>query len=544
MTIRNNRLDRFRVATPCNADWDRMSGNERIRYCNECDKYVYDISKMTGKEAEAILSSARGPVCARFTRLTDGFTITADNNAGLHLISRRASPIASAVFTAIIGLQSSAIAQTPLQSSQPASSHSEQTVGKKKAQMQDNPTSLRGTIIDPQGAVIAGASVTLTDNSSGRARAITASETGEFQFLLLEAGSYSLKVEVPGFESFETAELALQPGEDRRVDVTMQVGQIVTLGVVIAPPQPLRILYKDSDLVAVARVGESVPVERQEESVLMRTSLAVSSLLKGEDREPVIYAYHWIYDEEQVPYVSGEKMLVFLNRRKAEEGQEAIDGYEVSDRSFRIKKLPDADLSIYTQRIKELAAILQQKKPDIEKIVEWFVRCAEEPATRWEGALELAASAARLHDLEYVSAPDEENDFANLAFAALLTPRQKDRLATALFKTETVTERDMKLIDLVKNWNDARFAPFLLSQLRRLEPNPPYFAEEMVTTLADLLDDEEATDFAEEYCDNVTYEDKEDEEATPGESTKRAATEKRSAMLQKFLRSVETKIKL
>lgn len=166
----------------------------------------------------------------------------------------------------------------------------------------------------------------------------------------------------------------------------------------VSPPQPLRTLYQMSERVVVANVGASVQIEVEDNSRLMRTLLNVSETLKGDANEHASYVYHWVWQgtREDVAEVNngqfefGDRLLVFLNRR------EKGDGYAVNDTRYGVKKLNDDDLKVYVKRIKELDAILRQKQPDVGDITEWLVRCAEEPATRWEGAYELSISANAL----------------------------------------------------------------------------------------------------------------------------------------------------
>src|SRR5439155_13134005 len=53
---------------------------------------------------------------------------------------------------------------------------------------------LQGTVTDQSGAVIAGASVTITNKDQGWTRTTTTGDTGLYRFELLAAGSYSLKI--------------------------------------------------------------------------------------------------------------------------------------------------------------------------------------------------------------------------------------------------------------------------------------------------------------------------------------------------------------
>jgi hypothetical protein len=72
MSANKRRLDQLKIVSPCSTNWDRMSGDEKKRFCSECDKFVYDFSQMTRRQVEAIVSIHRGRMCARITRRPDG----------------------------------------------------------------------------------------------------------------------------------------------------------------------------------------------------------------------------------------------------------------------------------------------------------------------------------------------------------------------------------------------------------------------------------------------------------------------------------------
>jgi hypothetical protein len=78
---RRSPLDDVRIAAPCSADWAVMKGDERVRFCGSCEKNVYDLSKMTRAEAEALLAQRETP-CIRLYRRADGTVITADCPVG------------------------------------------------------------------------------------------------------------------------------------------------------------------------------------------------------------------------------------------------------------------------------------------------------------------------------------------------------------------------------------------------------------------------------------------------------------------------------
>lgn len=77
-------LDRIAIASPCSADWNRMQGDDRRRFCADCKLHVHDISRMSTEEAMALLRGAGTQrVCVRFYRRADGTVLTRDCPVGL-----------------------------------------------------------------------------------------------------------------------------------------------------------------------------------------------------------------------------------------------------------------------------------------------------------------------------------------------------------------------------------------------------------------------------------------------------------------------------
>lgn len=81
-------LDDVRVASPCEASWEDMVGDERKRFCTQCARHVFNLSALTRGEAEALVQGA-GELCVRFYRRADGTLLTADCPVGLRRRRRR-----------------------------------------------------------------------------------------------------------------------------------------------------------------------------------------------------------------------------------------------------------------------------------------------------------------------------------------------------------------------------------------------------------------------------------------------------------------------
>lgn len=76
-------LDNIRVAAPCTADWNQMTGDDRTRHCGECKKNVYNLSGMTRDEAETLLIERNGDLCVRYFQRHDGTILLADCSVGV-----------------------------------------------------------------------------------------------------------------------------------------------------------------------------------------------------------------------------------------------------------------------------------------------------------------------------------------------------------------------------------------------------------------------------------------------------------------------------
>jgi hypothetical protein len=559
MSKKPSYFDRIFIANPCPVDWNKMTGNDQMRYCSECNKQVYNLSKMTRDRAEALVARFEGRLCARIERGDDGAIMTEERSSDIQLISRRASPVASAVVTAILSLSGSAVAATSLQANEPVAIHAQSRDDKNREEPHDIPVSLSGTVFDPQGAVIVSATIVLTDETTGEHHLTISSDDGAYRFASLPGGSYSMKVEAGGFRVFQKTNLELQQNENKRLDVNMDVTRM-SQGEIVMVPQTLRALYRQSENIVVARIGKPVQARKKSNDNLMKTALEITSTIKGGGKKTTIYVYHYGWGEDpKFPggFTNGDTVLAFLKERN--DG----DGYEVIDTSSGVKKLSEADLSIYLQRIEELAAIPPKAKPDMAAIVEWLVRCAEQPATRWEGTYELATSVGQVgndaNDADEVSVEavepdsksgqqaDEPAATCNKAgsdsnFAARLTDQQKGRLKAALFNTAEMKESDLQLVELVKSWKDEQLVPYLVSQLRRIEAAPPRMAQQVMTIIAELLRDEEVTNLTYEYSGNASYEDLAQEENEIERIGAATAKQRRSELLKRFLAAVEKKI--
>jgi hypothetical protein len=83
-----------------------------------------------------------------------------------------------------------------------------------------------GTVVDPSGAPINGATVTATDTDRGIVWTAKTNDTGAYNLLRLPVGTYSVKITAQGFQTATQPPFALVLNQTARVDVKMTMGQV------------------------------------------------------------------------------------------------------------------------------------------------------------------------------------------------------------------------------------------------------------------------------------------------------------------------------
>lgn len=134
------------------------------------------------------------------------------------------------------------------------------------AYAQTTSTSILGTVTDKSGAVVAGAKITARNVGTGVARAATTTNTGDFNFPLLDVGTYDVTVEMPGFKTETRSGIGIQINDKARIDFNLQVG---TQSDVVEVRSEAALLQTDE-----ASLGQVVGTKRISELPLINRNLA------------------------------------------------------------------------------------------------------------------------------------------------------------------------------------------------------------------------------------------------------------------------------
>lgn len=202
-------LDQIKIASPCSAAWEQMEGDDRVRFCGECKKNVFNLSAMTRRDAEALLKETNGNLCTRLFRRADGTVLTEDCPVGMRVKIAR---VRRRVGWAIAG-----------------------ALGFATAWGQEKPPVLSGVVDDTAHAVIQNAKVTALSLRSNKKVEIVTDQRGEFLFNELEPGVYTVVASARGFMDF-TAKNVVVGKKNRKLQIILQVGRSDMGGPIAAVP--------------------------------------------------------------------------------------------------------------------------------------------------------------------------------------------------------------------------------------------------------------------------------------------------------------------
>ena len=97
------KLNQLRIAAPCKADWKWMLGDDRVRFCGQCNLNVYNLTALTRDEAESLIRRTEGRLCVRFYRRKDGTILTRNCPIGLEALRKKFRGLTRAAVTLLLG---------------------------------------------------------------------------------------------------------------------------------------------------------------------------------------------------------------------------------------------------------------------------------------------------------------------------------------------------------------------------------------------------------------------------------------------------------
>jgi len=116
-----------------------------------------------------------------------------------------------------------------------------------------------GTATDAQGAVVPGATITLTDVTLKTVHTVPSNETGQYVFVNVPPGEYTLSASMPGFSTSKIEGLIVSVGSQTTANLKMAVGQTQTVIEVQASNTDLQTMNAGTGTTVDAALVESLP---------------------------------------------------------------------------------------------------------------------------------------------------------------------------------------------------------------------------------------------------------------------------------------------
>ena len=170
-----------------------------------------------------------------------------------------------------------------------------------------------GSVTDPSGAPVLGAKVSITNTATNDVRTDTSDGNGNYTFPVLSIGNYSIKVEAPGFQTYEQQNIVLQVDQNITVNAVLHVGATTQVVEVTGAPPSI-------DLVD-ATVSHVVDQQRMVDLPLNgRDSLQLQYIMPGVS-----------YDNNNVSHGQGQHEGTVVNGNRPGSNYYLLDGVDMTD---------------------------------------------------------------------------------------------------------------------------------------------------------------------------------------------------------------------
>lgn len=261
---------------------------------------------------------------------------------------------------------------------------------------QTGTSSLHGTVLDKSHATVAGAKVTLLNTALGLQREIVTPRSGEFEFLALSPGDYSLRVEKQGFSRYEKTGLQLLVNVPSTVNVTLQVGTVETTievsgqaPVVNITDASLGIAFGENQVKALPLEGRNVP-----DLLTLQPGVA--------------------YTGNRADTSSNDSRSGAVNGARSDQGNVTLDGIRVNDEGG---KAFSSVLPVTLDSVQEFRVTTSNYNAD-----EGGTSGAQVALVTKSGTNEFHGSVYEYHRNTYTSANDYFNKLSQLANCTLPNP--------------------------------------------------------------------------------------------------------------------------
>ena len=138
--------------------------------------------------------------------------------------------------------------------------------------------SVTGVVRDPSGSVVAGVKLTLTNLDTTVRHTAESNSAGNYVFLSIPPGNYSLEATAPGFQTMQVPRISLAVNQTATIDVSLQVGAVQQTLTVEASGELLQQSTAELGAVVSAKQVLDLPLNGRNFTQLLSLSPGVSPI--------------------------------------------------------------------------------------------------------------------------------------------------------------------------------------------------------------------------------------------------------------------------
>ncbi|MGQ0541905.1 MAG: carboxypeptidase regulatory-like domain-containing protein [Blastocatellia bacterium] len=196
--------------------------------------------------------------------------------------------------------------------------------------------SIVGTVRDSSGAVVPGASVTITDPSKGDlvVRTTVTNNSGEFSAPNLPISVFSVTVEATNFKKTVQSGIKVDVGQRRSVEVTLEAGRIDEVVTVEADPISVDLISATSGTVISGDQVRELSINNRNFTQLVTLAPGVSNDLSDQ-----------VYVGTTNPEGQANIVSISVNGARSSQNTFTVDGADITDRgsNLTIQAYPSVD---------------------------------------------------------------------------------------------------------------------------------------------------------------------------------------------------------
>lgn len=198
---------------------------------------------------------------------------------------------------------------------------------------------IRGTITDPSGAVVPGAAVVILQTETHVSRAITANESGDYEFPALPVGAYTVSVEATGFREARLFKVEVRLGHVTVADVRLELGPVAQVVTAEAAAPLIEIASTQVGAVMNDKAVGELPLNARDTYQLLQLQPGVQSqvgsdLFYGSDQAGVVSVNGGRGRSNNYTVNGGEANDQFVNLPGVQPSPDTIEEFRVLTNTF------------------------------------------------------------------------------------------------------------------------------------------------------------------------------------------------------------------